>query len=241
MFKKKENKAIYTWEGVIKTADSTPSKELRLSSLARFTQEAAIKSAEELGYDSSKTLNRGLLWVIGKQYFEIYKMPHYGETIKVTTYPGKKIGTFFLRHYKILSSSDEILIRGVAVWCLIDKSTRKTIVPEEHGIFIPVVSEEGELEFPPSYRIENQLLSQTEIEAYWSRCDINGHLNNTYYFDAIEDLIPIDFLMTHTVKSLSITYKKEIRLGDKALINFGYKDPYYDFVGDRFQARIEFK
>ena len=231
---------VYTWETVIKTADSSPNKELRLSSIVRFTQEVSIKAVEELGFDASKTLDRGLLWVIGKQYFVVNRMPHYNNHIKVVTYPGKKMANFFLRHYKFLSSNDEVLIRGVAVWCLIDQNNRKMIDPLAHGIFIPEMHEEGEIDFPPSYRVNESLEQTADITATWSKCDLNGHLNNTYYFDIIEDLIPIDFLLRHTIKSFNITYKKEIPLGTKTTINYGFSSPYYDFVGDKFQVRIEF-
>ncbi len=231
---------VYTYETVIKTADSTPNKELRLSSIVRFAQEVSVKSIEELGFDSSKTLNKGLLWVIAKQYFVINRIPHYDDHIKVVTYPGKKMANFFLRHYKFLSSNDEVLIRGVAVWCLIDQNNRKMINPSDYGIAVPEIHEEGEIDFPPSYHVDETLPNSSEICATWSKCDINGHLNNTYYFDIIEDLIPIDFLLNHSIKSFNITYKREIPLGTKATINYGFSSPYYDFVGDKFQVRVEF-
>ena len=70
---------LYSFKTVLKTAECDPRQEIRLSSLVRLMQEAAIHAVEELGYDHTKTLDRGLLWVIGKQYFQIARMPRYDE------------------------------------------------------------------------------------------------------------------------------------------------------------------
>ncbi|MCI5452560.1 MAG: thioesterase [Mollicutes bacterium] len=232
---------LYSFKTVLKTAECDPRQEIRLSSLVRLMQEAAIHAVEDLGYDHTKTLDRGLLWVIGKQYFQIARMPRYDEEIEVQTYPGKRLMSFFLRHYRILSSNGEVLVKGVAVWTLIDKKSRKMINPSHYGIEIPCDSMEGQIEFPPSYSFQEELPLEAKIEATYSRCDLNGHLNNTFYFDCVQDLIPIDYLKSHECVSINVSYKKEIPLGESAPIQYGIFDSRCDFQSDHFQIRLEYR
>ncbi|MBQ2493774.1 MAG: hypothetical protein II520_00895, partial [Bacilli bacterium] len=83
-----------TYQEKILTEHCDPKKDLRLSSLLRLVQEASIRSVEELGYPREKTLDRGILWVVGKQRFEISRLPVYDEEVQVLTYPGKKMHFF---------------------------------------------------------------------------------------------------------------------------------------------------
>ena len=45
--------------------------------------------------------------------------------------------------------------------------------------------------------------------------DTNHHVNNTHYFDWMLDSLPLAFLKSHTVKSMSIKYDNEVTYGDE--------------------------
>ena len=47
--------------------------------------------------------------------------------------------------------------------------------------------------------------------------DTNHHLTNSVYFDWMIDTLPREFLNSHTVKSIDISFKKEVQYGDQAL------------------------
>ena len=148
---------------------------------------------------------------------------------------------FFMRQERNLTTKGEVLVKGVAVWTLIDKKSRKMINPSHYGIQIPCDSMEGQIEFPPSYSFQEELPLEAKIEATYSRCDLNGHLNNTFYFDCVQDLIPIDYLKSHECVSINVSYKKEIPLGESAPIQYGIFDSHCDFQSDHFQIRLEYR
>lgn len=213
--------------------------EMTLASLALLCQELATEDVERRGYDRTKTLDLGFLWVIGKQRFEIARMPRYEEKIKVVTYPGKHLAAFFLRHYRVYGQSGELLVKGVSVWGIIDKKKRTLVDPEQAGMPLPVESQEGELDFPkgyPPFEGDHSGL----LEATYSRCDVNGHLNNTKYFDFALDHIPLPFLSAHRPSLVDIAYKKEIPLGNKVDVHYGEKDGTYYFSSSHFDIRIAF-
>ncbi len=222
------------------TEHCSPTKDLRLSSLLRFVQEASIRSVEELGYPREKTLDRGLLWVVGKQRFEILRMPAYDDEVEILTYPGKKLHYFYERHTFLLDKEGKPLVKCNAVWALIDMHKRSIINPDAYDILIPEDHFEGELPFPTGFRLEGGKEKAT-VEAKWSDCDLNGHLNNAAYLDIAEDLIPIEFLKKHRCKAIDISYKKEIPLGEKVELEYGYEKPYYTFESDHFAIRLEYE
>ena len=65
----------------IHSRDVTQNRQLRLSAMLGFFQEASISHTENLGMGREKTLDRGLLWIITKQSAEIIRMPRYDETV----------------------------------------------------------------------------------------------------------------------------------------------------------------
>lgn len=229
-----------TYQEKILTEHCDPKKDLRLSSLLRLVQEASIRSVEELGYPREKTLDRGILWVVGKQRFEISRLPVYDEEIQVLTYPGKKMHLFFERHTFLSDKQGNPLVKCNAIWALIDMNKRSIVNPSAYGIDIPEDHFEGELPFPAGFRMEKEGEGAT-IEAKWSVCDLNGHLNNAAYLDIVEDLIPIEFLKSHRCKAIDISYKKEIPLGEKVAIRYVYDAPFYYFESDHFSLRLEYE
>ncbi|MCF0112851.1 MAG: hypothetical protein HUJ60_02620 [Bacilli bacterium] len=231
---------LHETELIIHTEHCSPKGELRIASLLRIFQEIAISGVTVLGFPREDTIARGLFWVIGKQRLEITRLPKYGETIKVQTYPGKRVFHFFQRHTRLLDADGNVLVKGNALWALVDIASRKVADPAKLGFAIPEESMDGELPFPSSYPIP-QGGEEKEIEARWGYCDLNGHLNNAAYLDVAEDLIPLSFLKDHTCTEIDITYKKEIPLGEKAKVTAVYEAPYWHFHGENVAIRLSYK
>jgi acyl-ACP thioesterase len=134
----------------------------------------------------------------------------------------------FPRYYEF-QHDNTTYIEGVAIWSLIKKKTRKIIFAEDYGLSLPREKTGRELPFPlqiscPKFKKTATLL------ANWSNCDLNGHLNNAYYLDFVEGLIPISFLKKNEPKLLEIEYIKEIKLGEAVLVTYGKKDKDYYFL-----------
>ena len=133
-----------------------------------------------------------------------------------------------------------MLIKGVAVWCIIDQNSRSIVDIAKKGIVLPVESQDGELDFPKGYPMVEGSRKET-LEASFSRCDVNGHMNNTKYFDFIEDAIPVSFLKEHEIETIDISYKKEIPLGTKVEVSIAESDGSYYFHSDHFDAKLGYR
>lgn len=164
-------------------------RRLRASTLFTLLQTASIRHTEELGMGRDKTLDKGLLWVVARQYVVIGRMPVYDERITLRSWPGETMRVLFPRYYEILSQSGETLVRGSAVWSLMDAKERATAFPDEYGIEIAGVETGRE----PPYLTKLKTMetpNRFDFTVPYSYVDLNGHMNNTRYFDLAEDHLP---------------------------------------------------
>ena len=116
-------------------------------------------------------------------------------------------------------------------------------------------SSDGEESMPLPFIPEKSLTSLPYAGAHqktfrFTDTDINGHVHNTHYLDAIEDLLPISWYQTHRLSDILICYEHEIlpettetllcrleeQQGDCALHVSGYSDP--SFSSSDFTARL---
>ena len=164
-------------------------RRLRTSTLFELLQTASIRHTEELGMGRDKTLDKGLLWVIARQYVVIDRMPVYDERITLRSWPGETLRVLFPRYYEILTESGETLVRGSAVWSLMDAETRTTVFPDEYGVEIMGVKTGGELPYLTKLAAL-ETPNCFDFSVPYSYVDLNGHMNNTRYFDLVEDHLP---------------------------------------------------
>ena len=193
-------------------------RRLRISMLFTFMQEAAIHHTEQLGAGRKKTLDRGFLWVVTSQHAEIKRLPEYDERIKLISWPGKTMHVMFPRYYSVTDESGEEIIRGSALWMLMDMNTRKMIFPEAEEISIEETVTGNEYALPKSIKpVETDSIYSMTVP--YSFTDINGHLTNTKYFDIAED-ITFNAAKNKTPKNVAAEYSGELRYNEK--VNIAY-------------------
>lgn len=212
---------------------------LKLDVMMRLFQEAAIADVSKLGFPPHVTFAKNLLWVLAKEYVEIYRLPKFEEKVVVKSWPGKRYMFIFERHYEIADELGNVLVRSTGLWSLINRETRKVADPVKEGIDIQGTLHGDEIRCPMRLSFD-ELSDKTLFSPKYSQIDINGHLNNTAYFTVALDLIPIDFIKKNDPKSFWVSFKKEIKLGDEVTINYGLLDNTYCFESDNFQIKIDY-
>ena len=203
---------------------------LRLSRLFTFLQEAAIAHTEALGMGRVKTLDKGYLWVVTVQQAKITRLPVYDEDVTLESLPGKMMHTFYQRYTRLLDKNGNELVNAAALWMLMDETSRTMLFPEKTGVVIP----DGEAQWQTFWPRSPRLPQGEENGAFtvpYSYVDLNGHMNNTRYFDLAEDCMP-DALRAGSVREVSTEYTGEVTEGQTIRLTSAVTDGEFRIAGN---------
>lgn len=200
-------------------------RRLRTSTLFRLLQEASIRHTEALGMGREKTLDRGLAWVVTRQYALIDRMPEFDERITIRTWPGETMHVLFPRYYEIAAEDGKTLARGSALWSLMDRATRSAAFPDEYGIEIAGVETGRELPYLTKLTVL-ETPNRFAFTVPYSYVDLNGHMNNTRYFDLVEDRLP-SAKSGKILREVHVEYSAEATLDATLDVAWGEKDGLY--------------
>ena len=235
--------SVYRQEILLRSKDVDLNRRLRTSRLFELLQEASIKHTEELGMGREMTLDRGLLWMIGMQRAEITRMPEYDEQIVLKSWPGKTMHVFFPRYYQLETAAGELLLRASALWTLVGSESRKLIFPEQYGVVINGVVTGDEIAMPGA-PARLPCTEETPFCVPYSYVDLNGHMNNTRYFDLAEDCIPAS-REGKKLRLIQTEYVSEARMGAQMTVRWGRKGEKFFLIGETekpvFRLRLEYE
>ena len=101
---------------------------------------------------------------------------------------------------------------------------------------------------PPRQETKLELLKADtapvgQVTAGFSRCDVNGHLNNTQYADILCDYVPAGQMKKRDIRRLVLAYHREVPMGHSFVLNRGEVENGYYFVGEsdgvkHFEANV---
>ena len=232
--------SVYSIQLRLRNKDVELHRRLRTSVLFELMQEASIRHTEELGMGREMTLDRGLLWMVTLQRAEITRMPEYDELITLESWPGDTMHLLFPRYYRVLDEKGNTLVSASALWALVDQETRRMVFPDRYGILIKGEKTGDEIALPsPPLRAKEGAVSAFTVP--YSYVDLNGHMNNTRYFDLAEDRIPAA-AEGHPLRSIAVEYANEAKLGDELSVMVEQQDNMYRISGDAEKKvfRMEF-
>ena len=221
---------LYQTEHTLLSSDVDALRRLRLSTLFALLQEAAIAHTTALGMGREKTLDRGLLWIITLQQAAIFRLPAYDERITILSWPQKTMHLYFPRCSRILDREGKTLVEASALWALMDKNTRKIVFPEQYGIRIDGAPAPSD---PPLPRAPRPFEPQkTDIFTVpYSYTDLNGHMNNTRYFDLAEDRMP-PALRERPIRTIQTEFGAEARAGEAVTLQSAATDTAFSLSGE---------
>lgn len=215
--------------------------------LLRYGQQIATMHAEAAGLNDELYAATHTAYVLAKLALHIDRTPRVDETLTVTTRPerckravNKRI-TFFYdaagRQVAVLDSR----------WVLID--TDKRLILRKHPeAFNDCWAEDVPFELPMKMvkAVPEDCAPAGEYTATYSRCDMNGHMNNTRYVDILCDALPWNVWDEGEVRDLKVYYHREVPRGASfALLQAQTGEKQYYFCGQReekaaFEASITF-
>lgn len=190
----------------------------------RVFNTASSAHAELLGVGFDDMLKKKLLWVSMRIKFQILQLPKPDQQLFVVTYPSGKNMLEYDRDFLIVDSFDNVLIKGVNKFCLIDSTTRRVAKLSE--IDAPLLDDQMpcfEGRFLKTDAFEPEFLADYSYQILPDDIDLNGHTNNTIYAKVAQKLFEketkklqffqINFLKETMLNSRLDVYKKSVENG----------------------------
>ena len=215
--------------------------------LLRYGQQIATMHAEAAGLNDELYAATHTAYVLAKLALHIDRTPRVDETLTVTTRPerckravNKRI-TFFFD-----AAGQQVAVLD-SRWVLID--TDKRLILRKHPeAFNDCWAEDVPFELPMKMvkAAPEDCAPAGEYTATYSRCDMNGHMNNTRYVDILCDALPWNVWDEGEVRDLKVYYHREVPRGASfALLQAQTGEKQYYFCGQReekaaFEASITF-
>lgn len=191
---------------------------LKLSTILDCFQEAALLDIEENSFYKDSHLTDKYKWIVSKTKFDIIKKSIGLKKIIIVTKPYLVTKVKFYRSYQIFDENDNLLIEGVSLWALIDKTNNFPVafpfvkkecsdinVDKIKNIFIPI----------PFYDTSFEL-RRNELTGV-SDHDTLLHVNNAFYLNFVYNSLKIS---ERNYKNIQIEYLNQLFANQKLALYF---------------------
>lgn len=211
----KEEKMIYQKKYPLKYYEMDFNQVLKPSALLNILQDMATENAQMLGFGASFTFDNNYAWFLLKYHMEFDEYPCGLDELIIKTEPRGVNKIIATRDFEILNNAGKRLARISSNWTLVDLKT-KHILPVAKVIPFMINFEKREsdmsfIKIPVPEKIDFEKI----FEIRFDDIDVNQHVNNSNYIVWAFEALPYDFKSQNRLKTLDISYKKEITFGYK--------------------------
>lgn len=205
-----------------------PPEGLSTGDLFRLMQKVSGDHCTQIGYGTPVMEELGLMWVIVRHGAQVLRSPAPGEELLARTWPGTTRHGMCPRYYRIESAEGELLVTGCAVWSVVDRESRKMVVPAERGVEIePLVTG---LESPrPRAPVRLPAAESAVYTVPAEVLDENRHMNNTRYYDLAEHVMGTE---GRKLSDALVEYAAEAREGDRLCLDWGEQEGLFCIAGE---------
>ena len=206
---------VYTSQWPITTDGSDSHGRATIPYLSSLLQEAATLHAIRLDCGYEDMDNKGLLWVLSRQWLKITEYPRWQDVIHIDTWPSGDKGISWLRDFRIRSEDGRELGIATSLWFVLDKNTRRP-KPARLGLDMDVNDAErvrnGDLKALPK---SEDLRQCGSARAGYFDTDVHNHINNVRYLGWMLGGMDPAFLSQNIVRELEINFLAEGFVNDE--------------------------
>jgi len=185
-----------------------------IASTCNHLQDIASRHADTLGFGFHDLEKSGHLWVLARLHVMMDRLPRYGETTHVQTWPSGNERLVANRDF-LVSDANGLIGKATTSWVTLNIETRRPDKPDTvlDSRFIP--DRDRVLVFPTKAitRLKEGEHS-VSLTARRSDQDINNHVNSVRYVEFCLEAVPRNFTDSHRCKGLDIQFRTESYAGD---------------------------
>ena len=217
----------------VRQTDCDPNGWMLPGALLRLCQQIATDHCDQLGLTSEFYQRTHTAFLLAKQALEWKRIPTAREELTLCTRPEVAKRAVYKRITEVRDAAGEEIALVDSRWVLVDTQTRHILRHPPQEFFELPFSEEVERELSMRMPRTKETEAAGVAMAGYSRCDINGHLNNTRYVDIACDALPFEELMHSPVRSLCINHHNELPLGRECRLERAQLEPGVWYVSGR--------
>jgi medium-chain acyl-[acyl-carrier-protein] hydrolase len=200
----------------VTSADTDMYARLRLGALVNILIQAAIESADQLGFGFEAFKVHKLFWVASRFTVEIERPLTWNEACEAETWPKDLDKLLYLRDFFIRDEKGETIVKATSGWLAVDAVARvpKLIEGVADSMFTELRDRHGIKAHPDKLGpVHGEEVSVNKVTYF--DLDVNRHVTSTRYFDWMMDTFTPDFHKKNYPKRVSINFMKEIRFADE--------------------------
>ena len=201
---------------------------LSTGDLFRALQKISGDHCRQIGYGEPVMEAKGVMWVIVRHGAWVKRYPAPGEELRLRTWPGPTRHGMCPRYYRVESLTGELLIESCAIWSVVDRETRKMVVPASRGVEIEPLTTGLQCRRPAA-PVQLEETDRSSFLVPPEVLDENGHMNNTRYYDLAEERMGTGAL---PLRAAVPEYVAEARLGDTLQLHWGREGGRYCIRGE---------
>ncbi len=203
---------MYIFDSRVRYSETDEDGNLSVVGIMNYLQDCSTFQSEDLKLGISYLNENKRAWWLSEWQIEILRQPHFGEKIRISTWPYGFKGIYGYRNFTIVDESGNTLVKADSTWFYYDL---------EKGCPVRVPAEQLD-----AYHIEDKRLDMPAVQKKISlpeiyetaapvtverhHLDTNRHVNNAQYVSIAREILPAQFALAR----LHVQYRKAAVLGD---------------------------
>lgn len=203
---------MYIFDSRVRYSEADEDGNLSVVGIMNYLQDCSTFQSEDLKLGISYLNENKRAWWLSEWQIEILRQPHFGEKIRISTWPYGFKGIYGYRNFTIKDEVGADLVRADSTWFYYDLEKGCPVrVPESQLSAYHI--EDNKLDMPAVHRKiclpeDYEELSPVTVERH--HLDTNRHVNNAQYVSIAREILPAKF----TIGRLHVQYRKAAVLGD---------------------------
>lgn len=202
---------------MVQSYDADSNCVLTLPQLLAFLQDIAWEHTEKVKFGFEYMASMNLIWALSRLEIQIERLPKWQEFITIRTWSKGHDAIIADRDYEILDESGQCIIRGTAMWVMMDMHTRRVQrignafkdFPQANRAAI-----EHRVDKIADLAKDESVLTTPVQKIVWSDTDMNGHVNNASYLRWVLDALATEEISAIKPKRLRMNFNSESRAGE---------------------------
>lgn len=202
-----------TYPHSVTSADVDMYARMRPGAVVNLLIQAAITSADQLGFGFNELEQHKLFWVLSRLTIEFNKVPNWNAHLHVETWPKDVDRFLYLRDFIVRDKNEAIVLKATSGWLAVNmESKRPAIIEGIQANMFDELKNKRALDYPPEKLSFVPKGNSISVVSSYFDIDLNKHVTATRYIDWMMDTFSADFHEHHYPVKLSVNYLRETKL-----------------------------